>query len=42
MHKLRFKQCQAEAAEHTVFYRYMGKDVVIVAVDVDNLTMAET
>ena len=29
MRKLGFKQCQAK---HTVFYRYMGKDMIIVTI----------
>ena len=37
MHKLGFTQCHAE---HTVFYKYMGEDMLIIAVDIDNLTMA--
>src|SRR5882672_9670863 len=37
MLKLGFTQCQAE---HAVFYKYTGKDMLIVAVDIDDLTMA--
>jgi len=37
MCKLGFTCCQAE---HVVFYRYMDEEALIVAVDVNDLTMA--
>jgi hypothetical protein len=37
MYKFRFTRCETE---HAVFYRYTGQDALIVAVDVDDLTMA--
>ena len=37
MCKLGFTCCQAE---HVVFYRYMDEEALIVAMDVDDLTMA--
>jgi hypothetical protein len=37
MFKFGFTQCEVK---HVVFYRYIGQDALIVAVDVDNLTMA--
>ena len=39
MCKLNFTCCQAE---HAVFYKYMDEDVLIVAMDVDDLTMARS
>jgi Reverse transcriptase (RNA-dependent DNA polymerase) len=37
MYKFRFTCCETE---HAVFYQYTGQDTLIVAVDVDDLTMA--
>ena len=37
MLELGFSHCQTE---HVVFYHYKNKDVLIVAVDIDDLTMA--
>jgi len=37
MHKLKLTRCQAK---NTVFHRYTDKHVLIITVDVDNLTMA--
>jgi hypothetical protein len=37
MHRFGFTRCEVE---HAVFYRYAGQDAIIVAVDVDDLTMA--
>jgi len=39
MLELGFTRCQTE---HVVFHRYKDKDILIVAVDVDDLTMAGT
>jgi len=39
MCKLGFTCCQAE---NVVFYKYMDEDALIVAMDVDNLTMARS
>ena len=37
MYKFGSTRCEVE---HAVFYRYIGHDALIVAVDIDNLTMA--
>src|SRR5882724_838993 len=39
MHKLGFTHCQSE---HAIFYKYRDEYTLIMAVDVDNLTMARS
>jgi len=39
MHKLDFTHCQAK---HVVFYKYTDEDALIMAVDVNDLTMARS